>query len=166
LFDLRLQELAKSGDIQPPMSRREERQIFFRESKQTHGRSQTPTVLRMQWLLEVFLQMNEGPSRLNQAFEKIIVVSVAVQPKLLENVVRFIVMLLVPALKICTVEWMRRDIDFRRIDGFTNKLLDEARNPLAFVHEGLNLPAAQMMGKPRGFIFSQSSAARSGGGEE
>ena len=79
---------------------------------------------------------------------------------------RFIVTLLVPALKICAVEWMRGDLEFRRINVFTNELLDEARNPLAFVHEGLNLPAAQMMGKPRGFIFSQRSAARFGGGEE
>lgn len=166
MLDLRLQELAKSGDIQPLMSRRKDRQIFFRESKQTHGWPQTPAVLGMQRLFEVFLQMNKSTSCLNQAFEEIIVVSVTVQPKLLEDVVRFKVTLLVPALKICTVKWMRGDLELRRIDIFANELLHEARNPLAFVHERLNLPAAQMMGKPRSFIFSQGSAARSGGGEE
>ena len=65
LVDLRAQELAKSGDIQSLMPRRKDRQIFFRESKQAHGRPQTPTVLGMQRLFEVFLQMNEGTSRLN-----------------------------------------------------------------------------------------------------
>ena len=44
-----------------------------------------------------------------------------------------------------------------KIDIFSFEFAHEARNPLAFVHGGLNLIAAQMMGKPRGFIFPESS---------
>jgi hypothetical protein len=50
---------------------------------------------------------------------------------------------------------MVRDRARAKIDTFSFQFADETRNPLAFVHEGLNLVAAQMMGKPRGFIFPE-----------
>ncbi len=52
---------------------------------------------------------------------------------------------------------MIRDCTGAKIDILSFQFADETRNPLAFVHEGLNLTAAQMMGKPRGFIFPESS---------
>ena len=42
-----------------------------------------------------------------------------------------------------------------KIDTFAFQFADETRNPLAFVHEGLNLVAAQMMGKLQGFTFPE-----------
>jgi hypothetical protein len=52
------------------------------------------------------------------------------------------------------------------IAALPDKLLDKTRNPLAFVHGGLNLILAQMMGKPRGFISSAKRLPSREGGKE
>lgn len=70
---------------------------------------------------------------------------------------RFVVTLLIPALKIGAVKRMMSDVDLRWIDIFAHQIRGESRNPLAFVHAGLNLVAAQMMGKPRGFTFPEGN---------
>jgi hypothetical protein len=93
------------------------------------------------------LEMDEGTGGLNQSFEEIVVVGVAVQPKLLEHVVRFVVTLLVPAAKECAIKWMLRDVA-RKIDSVAFELAHKLRNPLAFAHGGLNFIMPQMMGKP------------------
>ena len=58
-------ELAERGDVQAMMLRGEDRQVLFRESKQTHGRLQTSAVFWVRWVVEIFLQMNKGAGRLN-----------------------------------------------------------------------------------------------------
>jgi len=50
---------------------------------------------------------------------------------------------------------MFRDVSLVRIDIFNNQLAYEPRNPLAFVHEELNLLTAQTMSKPARTSFSQ-----------
>src|SRR5438552_18175211 len=77
-----------------------------------------------------------------------VIVCIGVQPKLLENVVRFIIPLLVPALKKGAIKWMLCDLGLVWIAIFSSQLSHESRNPLAFAHRGLNLLAAQMMSKP------------------
>jgi len=67
-------------------------------------------MLGMQWVLELFLQMDKGARRLNQAFEIIRVFVLCFQPKMFEHIVRFVVALLVPATKKTAIEWMVRDI--------------------------------------------------------
>ena len=56
-------------------------------------------MLRVRRMFEVLLKMNEGPCGLNQSFEIIRVGRFRVEPKLFQHIVRFIVLLLVPALK-------------------------------------------------------------------
>ena len=60
---------------------------------------------------------------------------------MLEHVVRFVVALLVPALKVSAVKWVR--CDFVPIVARPQRfhLADELFYPLAFVHEVLNLVA-------------------------
>ena len=50
---------------------------------------------------------------------------------------------------------MTRDCTGAKIDIFSSQFAHETRNPLAFVHEELNLVAAQMMGKLQGFTFPE-----------
>jgi hypothetical protein len=54
------------------------------------------------------------------------------------------------------------DVDPGWVNGIANELLHEARNPLAFVHEGLNLIAAPMMGKLARFTFPGDGIAVAG----
>lgn len=116
-------------------------------------------------MFESLLQMNEGAGRLDQALEKISVAGVCFQPKLLENVVRFIVTLLVPALKKSAIKWMLCHIDMGQIDIVRAQPWHESRNPLAFVHEELNLQVALMMSnRPRLSLFEQISHPPSGEG--
>ena len=129
------------------MSRTEFRQVFFRQLEEFNGRAQTPAVLCVRWVFEVLLEMDESARRLNQSFEEIVVLGVAIQPKLFQHIVRFVVTLLVPAAKKRAIKWMGRYVA-GRIDLVAFKLADKLRNPLAFTHEGLNFIMPQMMGKP------------------
>ncbi len=109
----------------------------------------------MHRLLEILLQMNKCAGRLNQCLEEIMVIRIGIEPKLLEDIMGFIVTLLIPTLEIGAVKRMMFDVDLRGIDIRAHQIRDEARNPLAFVHEGLNLIAARMMSKPRGFAIPE-----------
>jgi hypothetical protein len=79
----------------------------------------------MRWMFEIMLKMDESARRLDQAFEEIVVLRIFIQPKLLQNIVRLIVTLLVPALKIGAVIWVIRDVDLLKIDILTDHIRDE-----------------------------------------
>src|SRR5271169_3152830 len=104
------QELAKRGDVQVVMLRSEARQVFLRQLEQSHRRPQTPAVLGMSRMFEIFLQMNKRAGGLDQAFKEIIVRGIGVQPKLLKNVVRFVIELFVPAAKEGAIKWVLRNV--------------------------------------------------------
>ena len=112
---------------------------------------------------EILLKMNKCTGCLNQTFEEIVVVRIFVEPKLLQNVVRLVITLLVPTLKIGAVIRMVHDLDFPGIEIFAAKLRHESRNPLAFVHEELNLLVALMMSKQAGIVFSQANVPPASG---
>src|SRR6266480_2920425 len=102
--------------------------------------------------------MHECAGGLNQSFEKIIVVGVAVEPNLLQNVMRLVVALLVPAAKEGAIKRVVRYVAGKsrlrgtgsggQVDIVALQLAHKLRNPLAFAHRGLNFIAPQMMGKP------------------
>src|SRR5436853_6858958 len=100
------------------MRRAERSEVFFRQLKQAHGRAQTPAVFRVGRVLEIFLKMDERARSLDQALKEIIVASVGIEPEMFQYIVRFVVTLIVPTSKICTVEWMLRDFA-RKIDVIT-----------------------------------------------
>ncbi len=77
------------------------RQIFLREPKQPHGRTQAPAMLGVRWMFELLLEMDESPGRLDEALEILLVLGAdgVVKPDLLKNIMRFVIALLVPALK-------------------------------------------------------------------
>ena len=63
------------------MSRTEFRQVFFRQLEEFNGRAQTPAVLCVRWAFEVLLEMDESARRLNQSFEEIVLLGVAIQDR-------------------------------------------------------------------------------------
>ena len=120
------------------MSRSEARQVFLRQIEQFSGGPQSPAMFGMRRVLESLLQMHKCARGLNQSFEEIIVIRVGVQPKLLENIVRFVVASLIPTAKEGAIKRMIRHFA-GRVDIIAFELAHELRNPLAFVHVGLNL---------------------------
>ena len=80
--------------------------------------------------------MNEGAGGLNQTFEKIIIRRVFLEPDLLQNIVGFVILLLVPALEISAVKWVIHHRSGGRNRIVSNEFSYHSRNPLAFVHEG------------------------------
>ena len=110
-------------------------------------------MFRVRRMFELLFQMNEGAGRLDQALKKIGLAGIGFQPELLENIVRFIVMLLVPAPKKSAIKWMLFDIGLGWIDLVCAQLRHKSRNPLAFGHEELNLQVALVMSKPARIIF-------------
>jgi hypothetical protein len=141
------QKIDKSRDIQRVMFWREWLEIFFRELEEPDRRTQTSPMLRVRWLLEIFLQMNECARGLDQSFEKINVSGLSIEPNLFQNIVRFVVTLVVPASKISAIERMGRDLA-RKVGVVPFELAHELRNSFAFVHEAFNFSMPPMMGKP------------------
>ena len=101
-------------------------------------------------MFEILLQMNKRPGSLNQTLKKIVIGRIFVQPDLLENVMCFVVALLVPALKIGSIKWVIGHVRICRICVCANQFRYESRNPLAFVHEEFNVVPARMRSKPAG----------------
>ena len=68
---------------------------------------------------------------------------------------RVVITLFVPAMEKRAIKRVLRDVRLVWIEIFTSQLGQPLRNPLAFVHEGLNLLAAQLMSKPARINFSE-----------
>ena len=128
------------------MARAEGREIFFRQFEQSHRWSQPPAMLGMGRMLEILLQMNERSRGLDQSLEKVVVAGVAVEPKVLQHVMSFVVALIVPAAKVSAIERIHRDFAGKS-RSLALQVTDELRNSFAFVHEALNFNMPQMMGK-------------------
>ena len=92
------------------MTRGEAGQIFLRQLKELNRRPQTPAMFCVGRVLEIFLKMHERTGSLDQALEKIIIVAIAVQPNLFQNVVRLVVAMLIPAPKERAVKRMIRHL--------------------------------------------------------
>jgi hypothetical protein len=69
---------------------------------------------------------------------------------------RLVITFFIPTMEKRAIEWMFPDVSLVRIDIFNHQLGHEPGNPLAFVHEGLNLITAQMMSKLARTSFSES----------
>lgn len=138
----------------------ETRQVLIRELKQTYGRRQAPAVLYVQWMFESFLKMNEGAGGLDQSLKKIRVRRIGFQPKLFEDVMRFVITLFVPAVEKRAVKRVLCDVRLSRIDIAMTQLSHQPRNPLAFGHGELNLMAAQRMSKPPTISSSEDTLTR------
>lgn len=106
-------------------------------------------------MLKLLLEMNECPGRLNQSFEIIRVFGSRAQPEMFEDVVRFVILPLIPAAKKGAIEMVPRNVSRINIRvAAALEALHEFRNPLAFAHGALNFGAAEMIGKHAGFTFS------------
>lgn len=141
------QKFEKRSHVELVMPRSVWREILFRQFEESDRRPQASAVFCMRWVFEIFLEMNESTRSLDQALEKNVVVGVAIEPKMLEHIVGFVVALIVPAPKISAVERMIRDLA-GKIGIVALEFANELRNSFAFAHEGLNFSMPQMMGKP------------------
>jgi hypothetical protein len=138
------------------------RQILFCETKQADRWTQPPPVFRMRWMFKLLLQMNKSAGGLDQAFEILRVVgsSRRLEPDLLENIVRLIITLLVPATKKCAVIRMVGNSVAGGFSLAAFQCLHELGNSLAFAHGGRNLVAPAMMGKRARFSLREGERLR------
>src|ERR1044072_2948922 len=130
------------------MSWRVPGEVPLSKSTKPHRRRQPPPMFRMQRVLKPLLKMDKSSSRLNQSLEIVCIRRFVPEPQLLQHVVGFVIALLIPAMEKRAIKWMFHDVCLFRVDIFNNQLSHEPRNPLAFVHEGINLSAAHTMSKP------------------
>ena len=90
-------ELAELVDVEFHPERRVALQICDREVEEPHRRPEPPPVLRVIGLKEVLLQMHECAGHLDQTLEKAVVVALRLQPEILQDVVRRVVLLVIKA---------------------------------------------------------------------
>ena len=76
----------------------------------------------------MLLQMDEGAGDLNQALEKTMILVMALEPQVLEDVVGFIIFPFIEAAKVALVAWMQRPT------GFSPELLHIGGNAFGFFH--------------------------------
>jgi len=107
--DLSAQEHQKIANFEAVPSRRVGREIGFGKSKEPHRRVQSSPILGMSWPEVLLLQMNKTSRRLNQTFEVIGIIRFGAQPEMLEDVVRFVVTLFIPAAKETEIAGMPRN---------------------------------------------------------
>ena len=101
----------------------------------------------------LLLQMHKATRGLDQPLEIIRVVRFRAQPEMLQDVVRFVVALLIPTAKIAHVTGMIRNLFgclFRRRAA---QLLDEPGNSLVFVHGEISFVSAVMTGNRARILF-------------
>lgn len=99
---------------------------------------QSAAILRMRRALELLLQMHKTARGLDQTLEIIRVVRFGAEPEMFEDIVRFVIPLLVPAAKKSGVARMLRDVVRLGIGRRAAQLFDEAGNSLVFAHGKLN----------------------------
>lgn len=121
--------------------------IFVGQFEQSHRRPQTAAVFGVGGVFEIFLQMDKRPRRLDQSLEKVVVLSVGIQPEMLEHIMRFVVALLIPAAKVSAIKRMLCNLA-GKLRVVTFEVANELRNSFAFVHEAFNFSMPQTMGKP------------------
>lgn len=103
--------------------------------------------------LVLLLQMDEPARRLDQPFEIIRIFRFRLQPEMFEDVVGFVIALLVPATKEAEITRVRGHVVRRSLRRLTAQLLEEPGNSLAFIHEKLNLVSAEMTGNRARILF-------------
>ena len=108
--------------------------------------------------------MNEPTGRLDQAFKIVRVFRFGPQPKMLQHIVRFVVLLLVPANKEPGVTGMLRDLVGRARGGGAAQLLDQLGNSLAFIHGKLSFVSAVMTGNRTPILFPREGCGAYGRG--
>jgi len=108
-------------------------------------------------MFELLLQMDESASGLDQALEVLRIVGRRrpLEPDLLENIMRFVVTLFVPATKKRAVIRMVGDRAARGFCLAAFQRLHELGNSLAFAHGGRNLAVPAMMGKRARFSLRE-----------
>lgn len=79
------------------------RQIGRREPEQPDRRPQSAPVFRVLWMEKLLLQMDESARHLDEPLEKCVVLIALLQPEVLKNIVRLVVVLFVEALKVAEV---------------------------------------------------------------
>lgn len=163
-INLALQELEESFDVEAVTSWRERREIFFREAKEADGGKHPAAIFRMRWTGKLLLQMHKAARRLDESFEIIRVLRFRPQPEMLEDVVRFVVALLVPAEEKSAVTGMLGDFVRRGISWRAAQLFDQPGNSLVFVHGTLSFRLAEMTGNRAGGFFAMQKRARAPGG--
>ena len=107
-------------------------------------------MLGVRRMFEVLLQMNERAGRLDQSLEKVCVGRFGVEPKLLQDIVRLVVALLVPATEKREVIRVSFHVCLVRVHIFPSRFGHHHCEILSRLFIGsFNLVAAQRMSKPR-----------------
>lgn len=79
------------------------RQIFHTQRKKTHGGIQAPAVRGMIGATVLLLQMHERAGDLDQSFEKTVMLIPTLQPEMLKDIVRFVIIATIEAGKIAQI---------------------------------------------------------------
>ena len=103
-------------------------EIACAQMEKPYCRPKPPSVLGMVGAEKLLLQMDKRAGDLDQALEKTMILVMALEPQVLEDVVGFIILPFIEAAKVALVTWMQRRT------GFSPELLHKGANAFGFFH--------------------------------
>ena len=127
LRELRAAE-AERGDIEPEVARGEGREVFCAELEKPDGGAQAASVLGVERVVILLLQMDEGSGDLNEPFVEKRVAVAALEPEVFEDIVRLVVLGGIEAGEVAGV------VRVERGRGAGAEATDEGGDAVAFFH--------------------------------
>ena len=121
-------QCAKTYDIEQKVRGLIRLEILHREMKEPHSGAEPAAVLGMIGPQKLFLQMHKRAGCLDQAFEKEMVVVALLQPEMLENIVRFVILARIEAAKEALIARVQLAA------GVGAELLHELADAVSFFH--------------------------------
>ena len=123
-----LAEPQERDHIEPQMARGVAIEIGSRELEEPDRRPQPPAMLVMQRMQKLLLQMHERPRDLDEPFEEPVILVLALEPEILQHVMRFVILADVESREkalIARIESQRR---------VRTELLHKGRDSFVFFH--------------------------------
>ena len=143
-------------DIKREMGWLKRFEIGHAEMKEAHRRPKTPAVLGMIRSEKLFLQMDKRAGDLDQPFEETVILIAALQPEMFENIVRFVITLLIETAKVTQV--MRIEPGLSSLLPAKSELFNESDHAVCFFHAARS--ADHGRGRHRGHFFRRSLSPR------
>ena len=131
---------AERGDIEVQMARGEGREVLRAEEEEAHGGAEAASVLRVERVVVLLLQMDEGSGDLDETFVKERVRVVALEPEVFEDIVRLVILGRIEAGEVGRV------VRIERQQGAGAGRADEGGDAVAFFHRTAGGPETILRG--------------------
>ena len=129
-----LRETADASHVELKMHRPIWMEVFYTEPEKANSRVKPATIFRVFRAKKLLLEMYKSTSHLDQSFEKKIILVSALEPQVLQDIMRFIVLTCIEAGEVPLITRIQRQL------GICAKLGYKGGNAFVFFHRAIRRP--------------------------